>query len=403
MKHVLIFICIGVTIVLSIAFASYYVLTQFQPDREIARMLVAMSEVKTFSHSDGFTWTQIEGEDRANTSLYVSGQVDVADPAHIEHETQFRFVRLSKTQDYNDLSGEVRVLKDKTYLTYTAPGPEVPGVTFDGKTWIAFDQDEFPAWGSVIPGLQLPVRSVLSPLPWTDEGMARLRLLLTVADVFQVTFDGLTELIGGVNTRIIDATFDPEALRSFLLGLIRSKEGREPTDDERLQVETQAKQLERLSLRLWIGERDHLLYRLQAIGGLTQEGTNELIPTDMRFDLFGFNEPYVSHKPESLVSFARVLQSSLRNLPETSDTSRLSGWSEQDVLLKNDQGRLPTQQVLQTHDRDNDGLDNILETFYGTDVNNPDTDGDGMNDGDEVLSARSPTGDGSLFGFGLDR
>ncbi|MEY4744512.1 MAG: hypothetical protein RL272_457 [Candidatus Parcubacteria bacterium] len=53
-------------------------------------------------------------------------------------------------------------------------------------------------------------------------------------------------------------------------------------------------------------------------------------------------------------------------------------------------------------DADKDGLPNVLERFYGTDPSNADTDGDGVNDGDEVNSGCSPTGIGKLFSFGLD-
>ena len=38
-------------------------------------------------------------------------------------------------------------------------------------------------------------------------------------------------------------------------------------------------------------------------------------------------------------------------------------------------------------DNDNDGVSNGLERFFGTDPNNPDTDGDGISDKDEVNHA----------------
>lgn len=42
-------------------------------------------------------------------------------------------------------------------------------------------------------------------------------------------------------------------------------------------------------------------------------------------------------------------------------------------------------------DEDNDGLSNWQEKLWGTDVNNPDTDGDGTTDGKEVEQNRDPT------------
>ena len=41
-------------------------------------------------------------------------------------------------------------------------------------------------------------------------------------------------------------------------------------------------------------------------------------------------------------------------------------------------------------DPDNDGLNNLAEYQHGTNINNPDTDGDGMNDGAEVAAGRNP-------------
>lgn len=47
-------------------------------------------------------------------------------------------------------------------------------------------------------------------------------------------------------------------------------------------------------------------------------------------------------------------------------------------------------------DTDNDGLLDSLETYYHTDPNNPDTDGDGYNDGEEVANGYNPNGSGKL-------
>jgi len=52
--------------------------------------------------------------------------------------------------------------------------------------------------------------------------------------------------------------------------------------------------------------------------------------------------------------------------------------------------------LMEEIDRDNDGLSEIEEEQYGTDVDNPDTDGDGYLDGDEVKKGYNPAGDGLL-------
>ena len=52
-------------------------------------------------------------------------------------------------------------------------------------------------------------------------------------------------------------------------------------------------------------------------------------------------------------------------------------------------------------DADSDGLEDTQEFFYGADLWNPDTDGDGWTDGYEVGHGTNPVGPGPLFGFGL--
>jgi gliding motility-associated-like protein len=51
----------------------------------------------------------------------------------------------------------------------------------------------------------------------------------------------------------------------------------------------------------------------------------------------------------------------------------------------------PLATAVGTADCDNDGLDNDNETFNGTDPTNPDTDGDGINDGEEVNNGSNPS------------
>ncbi|MBU0645969.1 thrombospondin type 3 repeat-containing protein [Patescibacteria group bacterium] len=47
-------------------------------------------------------------------------------------------------------------------------------------------------------------------------------------------------------------------------------------------------------------------------------------------------------------------------------------------------------------DPDFDGLESSLEAGLGTDPRNPDTDGDGFSDGQEVQGGYNPLGDGRL-------
>ncbi len=405
MRRALEFIAIGTLCVLSLVFAAWVVLARWTPEREIQHMLLTMSRVQTVRESFGANWRR--EADGFSTTVYANGQVSIAHPDRIEHTTRFRAVRLGNKNAYADLSGELRTIANTTYLTYTPPGPSVPGVDFALKgIWVTFADGELPGWGAIIPGLDAPVVSeieggALEWRGWDATGVENLRIVLAHADMFHVSYADLTELIDGVNTRIIDARLDPEALRSVLFAVVRAREGRDLTDKERLAVEREASALDRLTYRLWIGIPDHRLYRLQAAGAIVEEGTTELTPVDVRLEFSDFDAAFEEELPaqNEVLSFQTVLRKTLAGLPSS---HVFEGIRPETGVVSDDAVHLPVLTIDTSRDADDDGLDAVLEAFYGTDPTNADTDGDGTPDGDEVENGRNPRGKGSLFGFGLD-
>lgn len=398
MRKSLLFIVLGVLVVLSLTAASYFVLTKFYPADEIRRMTLAMSRLQTVTESAGFHWTVSDGGEDVYTTLYTNGPVRLSDPTKMEHNTTFRAIFLSKSNQYKDLSGELRTANDKTYLTYTPPGPTVQGVDFTKEgTWISFASGEFPSWGSLIPNLKIPISFFSTKTAWTPDSMKRLRIQFALADVFQVKFNGMEETIADKRTRVLDARFDTDALKSFLYDLIRARELREPTDIERLNIDAAATNLSHMSIRFWIGKQDHLLYRLQAIGGVSKANSNELMPVDVRMDFSDFNKPFELSVPTSPIVFSSIYQSLLNALPASKTALGRSS------VVVTEGASIPDQTVYSASDKDGDGLDMILEVFFGTDPKNADTDGDGASDGAEVRKGTNPRGKGSLFGFGLGK
>ena len=384
MKKLLVFLVVGVAVVLSLTFASGIVFLQFRPEQEIRTMMMTMAALSSVTQESGFSWTQQDSESRVSTTLYLSGPMIVNDDLSIDHATRFRVVHLSSENSYQDLSGELRVIGGDAYLNYQAPGPDVAGINFENETWIGFGPGELPLWGPILPGLEWPLKSILSKDAWTSEGRVRLQYLLSYADILHVEYNGLTQMIDGVNTHIIDGTFDAQAIEAFLLDLVRAKEGREPNDGERLVAAQGASQLARLTLRFWIGLDSHYLYRVQAAGGFV----------DVRVEFSGFNEPY-EMTGRSTVAFEELFEAAFGTFP-TGGTL-----ANQKTLISESTARLPVIHTEVSNDSDGDGLDNLLEAFYGTNRTVADTDGDGVNDGEEVRSSRNPRGSGSLFGFGL--
>jgi len=399
MKKALAFIAIGSWAVVSLALAAGLVLGQFQPREEIARMLIAMAKVETVNESAGISWTREDNTDRTTTTVFTDGQLNLADASALEHGTRFRVVRISKEQEeFVDLSGEVRLLNDTTYLSYDAPGPDVEGLEFEGGTWLEFSKEELALWGPIIPGLDPPIiEEEQKTIPWVPTSIRDLRIFLSRADVFIVDSSEEKEVINGKKTRIFDGRFDPQAIRSFLSEIIRIREGRELNSTERLIVETQGKALEEMRIRLWIGSSDHLLYRIQVGGVFEEVDRSTLTALDVVINLERYNDPFVVGTPENLVSFKEIYNQLFGAL----SLSALGSLNSGAETVLNDAANLPIDFEVKSNDPDEDGVSNIVEAFYGSDPNNPDTDGDGVNDGDEITAGRSPTGEGSLFGFGL--
>ncbi len=395
MKKSLAFLLVGVVMVLALTFASYIVFMQFQPEKEIRAMMITMAGLSRVSQESGFSWSHQANGERVSTTLYVSGPLVINEDLSLSHATKFRVVHLSQEDSYQDLAGELRTIAGDSFLTYEPPGPDVAGVDFDEETWVGFGPGELPLWGPILPGLEAPIESILSKDLWTDEGRVRLQYLLSYADIFYVEYNGLTELIDGVNTRIIDGTFDPDAIESFLLDLVRAKEGREPNESERIIALRNADQLSRLTLRFWIGLDTHYLHRFQAAGGFEDLEGTELLPVDVRVEFSEFNLDQ-EITAGSTINFADLFEAAFGSFPTGGTLA-----SNHKTLLTELSARLPVTETESSNDPDDDGLDNILEAFYGTSRTVADTDGDGMSDGAEVRSGRNPRGKGSLFGFGL--
>lgn len=73
--------------------------------------------------------------------------------------------------------------------------------------------------------------------------------------------------------------------------------------------------------------------------------------------------------------------------PVTNQTSQTSGAAGTSSATTNVPAQQNNDQILfgQAVDSDKDGLDDVREKQIGTDPRNPDTDGDGLSDGDEVI------------------
>jgi hypothetical protein len=357
-------------------------------------MLIVMSAVETVGFKSGASLTHDRADGRETETVYAYGTLRLSDPARIDHSTNFRAVRVRRGSAlYADLSGEWRSFPTNDYLRYNPPGPQ--GLDVAPGVWLRFAPEDAPRAGDVLTGIR-PPDALVPPkgLSWGPESLPRLRALLAQGAVLAADFDGLTELVDAKNARVIDARFDPAATEAFLREFVRAREGRDPNAEEAAWAKNAATTFESLRVRLWIGVEDHRLYRAQ-VAGVAPEGDGR-VAMDLRVDLSDFDETFAAVIPTGTLPMSS-LALKRATLPTAEFAETGAGGSSASLAF----GNLPTREIDANTDPDRDGLDNVLERFYGTNPNDADTDDDGSSDGEEVLSGRNPSGGGSLFGFGL--
>ncbi|MFH0852976.1 MAG: hypothetical protein V1853_01040 [bacterium] len=108
---------------------------------------------------------------------------------------------------------------------------------------------------------------------------------------------------------------------------------------------------------------------------------------------------------EALGEYLSIIPTSPNNIEykylasSTGDDYFVYGWLEstEQYYSINTEGRIYTTDAAPTiGDTDSDGLSDIDESFYGTEIDNQDTDGDGYLDGEEVDNGYNPNGTGTL-------
>ena len=210
------------------------------------------------------------------------------------------------------------------------------------------------------------------------------------------------ETVGGVKTHHYQV--EPVAIffKDYYVLAETTRLGRELTNKERDAADVFFSNVtpDPSGCELWMGMRDYNLYRVRMRfnydNGIGRKGVLTLTA-----NFSHFNEPAVFETPTSGVEdVTAVLQSLLPGL-----SGHLPMANKGAVQRGGDAsvGRLGIDAPqIADPDPDQDGLPNSLEHFYGTDLNNADTDGDGIKDGVEVKAGCNPIGAGQLFSFGLN-
>jgi hypothetical protein len=205
----------------------------------------------------------------------------------------------------------------------------------------------------------------------------------------------------GNETYTYAVTFRPEAFKAFVIVLATLREQRSFRDAELSQLEADLAHWQVEDMQLQIRKRDFALQEVR----LSMRYQNRETQSDMPFTVT--LRPLRVNQPLN-ISFPKEAQAIRGALT----TAGVAGFSLADGRLDETLAASSTETitdgltpapapipVMKDEDEDHDGLTQTLEAFYGTDARNPDTDGDGYEDGYEVNHGFNPSGPGKLFDF----
>lgn len=330
------------------------------------RAFAALARERGVSYRFALSWTEGEGDGRETTSAYAKGRVAWDGSGGAAQDTAFRVFRMRRGEENVDVSGALRAVGGAAYVEFAS----------ETGTWTAYADGRRP-WDE--PGV---------PASFAYDALGFLPAALAAAPgAFVAERADVTELVRGRATRLVEGRFDVAAAHILVADLGRRVRGREPTDDERLADAARAEALAGLRAKLWVDAGDDLPRRFQAYG-LVPDGQGGSASFDVIFEIIAYGDPVDPSVPDVVAtrSASAGFAASAPALP--APAPRRMGDATDATETRG-------------ADRDGDGLGNALEAFYRTDADDPDTDGDGASDGEEVLRGRNPRGDGSLFGFGL--
>lgn len=195
--------------------------------------------------------------------------------------------------------------------------------------------------------------------------------------------------------------FRPEALRAFAIVLASLREQRSLRDAEVAQLDTDLSRWQVTEMQLAIRKRDFVLQRVGFSMLYRNPDTQSVLPFTVELGALRWNQPLRIDMPREPVAVRGLLLAAGVGGLSLADTRVDGALTAATGTVSDSEATTSSFRVeMAVDDEDQDGLSATLEAFYGTDPRNPDTDGDGYQDGYEVNHGFNPTGPGALFGFG---
>lgn len=416
-NHTTMFLILAVVVLVLIGVIAAYFLSD-APKKETPQQIIKsaiqeMQKVKSYNYNGvaEFNIKNRESSENFNINMELFGKTDQTDINNIKSSGNIKTALDISTEGgsqkiFFDLDA-VQAGQTKTYLKLNDYDLGIIGMmmgseisSFKGK-WYLMDLEELEELESASPDGIGNASAKTYNINSLMEIYGKYDLLKFQEDL------GETKL-GNNDVYHYKAKLNGAALVNLYLDILREigpaeKKGFGETNEEMLeQIKEDIKKYDyvinditnNINVEIWVGKEDRFIYRTKidgrfdgefmemignkmlAKGDLSDDEFSQMTEDDFEivfnvaFDMNNFNKPVEINEPEEKENFMEAL-------------TEISG-----KFLK-------TEAVETGLDSDMDELPDYLENIYGSDINNPDTDGDGYKDGEEIESGYDPLTAGS--------
>ncbi len=200
------------------------------------------------------------------------------------------------------------------------------------------------------------------------------------------------ELVGSTETSVYQFHVSPDAVTAAATAYRENNEQRKLSDVEKATLSDTIHRITVDGGKIWIGKSDHKLHRISFTATMTGSSADKFTGhyvVDLTFDY----QSATITAPANAKTLQQVFGPNMATYLTNLFYSTLGTLFADGLDISPEIQSLPGSKI----DSDNDNLSDTLESVYGTDPKNPDSDGDGFKDGGEVSAGYNPKGTGTLI------
>lgn len=355
------------------------------PEEVIGKMFSSFKDIKT--SQDSFDLEIKNKDDNQVTTISAQGSRDLSIPEKKKIDYNFK---INQSDSGVSVSLAFRYVDETAYIKLTE-GSTIPMFDLSDlqNQWFYFGNQEKEDLG-IISGSE----NGESGLNNNEE--ETISELFKEAKFFKTAESIEGDTIDSVPVFHYIVTLDADGFSEFVTKL--EEAGQDKLDNQNLPIPFPIEKIDEMKdsiekmgnmpVEIWIEKGTYFLRKVSVDNfeaDVTRpDGTKGKADVMLNIELNNINDPVNIQAPEGGNSLEKIMQNLFEKLLGQMSLPQNGGIGFGTDMTKDDDG---------------DGLTNQEEFFYNTDPANPDTDGDGFSDGDEVKNGYNPNGAGKLLTF----